>query len=47
MIPYSAEFETQVVAAGPDDRAAQAAKAKSMKAPSMINRIIQAGYKSL
>lgn len=47
MIPYSAEFESEVVAASPDDKDAQAAAAKEMGAASMIDRIIKAGYKHL
>lgn len=47
MIPYSAEFETEVVAAGKDDKEAQKAKAKEMGADSMIDRIIKSGYKNL
>jgi len=47
MIPYSAAFESEVVSAGPDDRAAQAAKAKELGSTSMIDRIIKAGYKNL
>jgi len=47
MIPYSAEFESQVVDAGKDDKEAQAAKAKELGGVSMIDRIIKAGYKNL
>lgn len=47
MIPYSADFETQVVDAGKDDKAAQLAKAKELGGVSMIDRIIKAGYKHL
>ena len=47
MIPYSAEFESQVVAEAKDDRDAQAAKAKELGAPSKIDRIIKAGYRHL
>uniref|UniRef100_A0A7S3MY08 Obg-like ATPase homolog n=1 Tax=Strombidium inclinatum TaxID=197538 RepID=A0A7S3MY08_9SPIT len=47
MIPYSAEFESEVVADAKEDRDAQAAKAKELGAPSMIDRIIKAGYKHL
>ena len=43
MIPYSAEFESEVVAAGGDDKEAQAAAAKEMGAASMIDRIIKSG----
>ena len=47
MIPYSAEFESQVVDAGKDDKAAQLAKAKELGGVSMIDRIIKSGYKNL
>lgn len=47
MIPYSAEFESQVVAIDKDDKEAQAAKAKELGSTSMIDRIIKAGYKNL
>jgi len=47
MIPYSADFETQVVDAGKEDKAAQLAKAKELGGVSMIDRIIKAGYKHL
>lgn len=47
MIPYSAEFEAQVVDAGKDDKVAQAAKAKELGGVSMIDRIIKSGYKNL
>lgn len=47
MIPYSAEFESQVVDAGKDDKEAQEAKAKELGGVSMIDRIIRAGYKNL
>ena len=47
MIPYSAEFESQVVDAGKDDKEAQLAKAKELGGVSMIDRIIKAGYKNL
>jgi len=47
MIPYSAEFESEVVAASKDDKDIQAAKAKELGAASMIDRIIGAGYKRL
>ena len=47
MIPYSASFESEVVAAGPEDKAAQAAKAKELGGVSMIDRIIKSGYKNL
>jgi obg-like ATPase 1 len=47
MIPYSAEFENEVVSVGHDNRDAQAKKATEMGAPSMIDRIIKSGYKNL
>lgn len=47
MIPYSAEFESQVVDAGKDDKEAQLAKAKELGGTSMIDKIIKAGYKQL
>jgi len=48
MIPYSADFEQQVIdAAGKDDKVAQAAKAKELGGVQMIDRIIKAGYKHL
>jgi len=47
MIPYSAEFESQVVDAGKDDKEAQLAKAKELGGVSMIDRIIKSGYKNL
>jgi len=47
MIPYSAEFEEEVVDAGKDDKEAQTAKAKELGGTSMIDRIVKAGYKQL
>lgn len=47
MIPFSASFESEVVSAGAHDRDAQAAKAMELGCPSMIDRIIKAGYKNL
>ena len=47
MIPYSADFESQVVSTGGEDKEAQAQAAKDLGAPSMIDRIIKAGYKNL
>ena len=47
MIPYSADFESQVIEAGKDDKEAQEKKAAELGAPSMIDRIIKAGYKNL
>jgi obg-like ATPase 1 len=49
MIPYSADFEAQVVAGcqDPDDEAEKNKFAKELGAPSMIDRLIKAGYKNL
>lgn len=47
MIPYSAEFESEVVAHNKDDKDEQAKYALELGAPSMIDRIIKAGYKNL
>lgn len=47
MIPYSASFESEVVAHAPEDRDKQAEKAKELGGVSMIDRIIKAGYKNL
>lgn len=49
MIPYSADFEAQVIAGcqNPDDKAEQAKVAEELGAPSMIDRLIKAGYKNL
>ena len=47
MIPYSAEFESQVVDAGKDDKDAQLARAKELGGVSMIDRIIKCGYRNL
>jgi GTP-binding protein YchF len=47
MVPYSAEFESEVVAQAKDDRDEQAKVAEAMGAPSMIDRIIKAGYRNL
>ena len=47
MIPYSAEFEEEVVSVDKDDRDKQAEKAKEMGGVSLIDRIIKAGYKQL
>ena len=47
MIPYSAEFESQVVDASKDDKDIQLAKAKELGGVSMIDRIIKCGYKNL
>jgi obg-like ATPase 1 len=47
MIPYSAEFESEVVAFNKDDKEEQEKHALSLGAPSMIDRIIKSGYKNL
>ena len=49
MIPFSAEFESEVVAgcSDPDSREEQAKVAAELGAPSMIGRIVTAGYKNL
>ena len=49
MIPYSADFESQVIAtcSDPDDPAEKAKVAEELGAPSMIDRLIKAGYKNL
>ena len=47
MIPYSADFETEVVNSNKDDKEAQLKYAMDQGAPSMIDRIIKAGYKNL
>jgi ribosome-binding ATPase YchF (GTP1/OBG family) len=49
MIPFSAEFESEVVAGcnDPDSREEQAKVAAELGAPSMIGRLIIAGYKNL
>ena len=47
MIPYSAEFEEEVVSVDKDDKVKQAEKAKEMGGVSLIDRIIKAGYKQL
>lgn len=47
MIPYSAEFESEVAAAAPDDKEAQAAAAKELGAESVMDKIIKVGYKRL
>ena len=47
MIPYSAEFESQVVEYNKDDKEEQLKYAKELGAASMIDRIIKAGYKNL
>lgn len=47
MIPFSADFESEVVDFNKEDREEQAKKAAELGAPSMIDRIIKAGYKNL
>jgi len=47
MIPYSAEFEAEVAAAAPDDKAKQAEAAKELGAESVMDKIIKVGYKRL
>ena len=47
MIPYSAEFESEVAAGAPDDKAKQAEIAKELGAESVMDRIIKVGYKRL
>lgn len=49
MIPYSADFEAEVVAGckDPDSREEQAKCAAELGAPSMIDRIVKSGYKNL
>ena len=49
MIPYSAEFESEIVAAATnkDDKDEIAKLAKELGAPTMVDRIIKAGYKNL
>lgn len=47
MIPYSADFESQVVDAGKEDKEAQMSKAFELGGVSMIDRIIKSGYKHL
>lgn len=47
MIPYSAEFEAEVAAAAPEDKAKQAEVAKELGAASVMDRIIKVGYKRL
>jgi obg-like ATPase 1 len=47
MIPYSAEFESEVVAFNKEDKVEQEKHALELGAPSMIDRIIKSGYKNL
>ena len=47
MIPFSAEFESEVHAADPDDKAKQAEAAAALGAESVMDRIIKVGYKRL
>lgn len=47
MIPYSAEFESEVHLHAPDDKAKQAEYAKELGAVSVMDKIIKVGYKRL
>lgn len=49
MIPYSADFEAQVIAGcqDPDNEDEKKKVAEELGAPSMIDRLIKAGYKNL
>ena len=47
MIPYSAEYEGQLVDAAGIEREDRDAKAKEMGAPSMISKITNVGYRAL
>ena len=48
MLPYSAEFEAEVLAnAGSPEREARDAAAQELGAPSMINRLVVCGYRTL
>lgn len=48
MVPYSADFEKQVLAtAGSPDRHVREEAAKTLGAPTMINKIVTTGYKAL
>ena len=48
MLPYSAEFEAEVLAnAGSPEREARDAAASELGAPSMINRLVVCGYRTL
>jgi ribosome-binding ATPase YchF (GTP1/OBG family) len=48
MIPYSAEFESEVLAtAGSPDKDARDAAAKDLGAPTMVHKIVTVGYKAL
>lgn len=47
MIPYSAEFEAEVAAAAPDDKAKQAEAAKELGADTVMDKIVRVGYKRL
>lgn len=48
MVPFSADYETQVLAhAGSADRQAREKAAIELGAPTMINKIVTTGYKTL
>lgn len=47
MIPFSAEFESEVAMQDPEDKAKQAAYAKEQGADSVMDRIVKVGYKRL
>lgn len=48
MIPYSAEFEAEVLAtAGSPDKEPRDAAAKELGAPTMIHKIVNVGYRAL
>ena len=48
MLPYSAEFETEVLAtAGSPDKAPRDAAAAELGAPTMIHKIVTTGYRTL
>ena len=48
MLPYSAEYEAEVLAtAGSPENEARQAVAQELGAPSMINRLVVTGYRTL
>ena len=48
MLPYSAEFEAEVLAtAGSPEKAARDAAAQEIGAPTMIHKIVTVGYRTL
>lgn len=48
MVPYSAEFEQEVLAtAGSPEKAARDEAAQSLGAPTMIHKIVTTGYRAL